>query len=434
MTAHDDDRVRSALRDAVPPVPEMPDRVAAVRRRAGRQRAQLWTQTLGAAASVLVLLGLTAAVAGGGGSRPVRPSSDPLAGLATKLAAQKSVSFEAWSQPAGPVTLPGMTTTVATEAMTGHVTGAFATKGTGRLDGDVGALGGIFFGASTEEAHLRLIDTSLYRNVTEGDHAPAGKKWVYDKGEEEPLEPAAVARAIRIATAFAENVRYVGGSTLRGTEVAEYELTVPGRWVHGDDITVTFALDGDGLPRQISARLPITRLLGYPVSFEGDPASSSMPPVPDALVDVRLELFGYGDDVEVERPPADEVIDQEAISAIQSRLFDQVMAHLEACLHKAGASTAARTVCEKAADAESGMPGMWHMFGTGPGEGCEADPDGNVSCDNSGYVSGSVTVTAHPVPLTPGTYPPDGSVAYEPTAAPPPVPTAKPSPAPSATP
>src|SRR4051812_10133946 len=101
MTAYDDDRVIALLHDAVPPTPDMPDRVVAVRHRARRQRTQLWTQSLGAAVAVLLLAGVASAIGGGGGSNTVHPVQDPLRLVADAFTAQRSVRFEVNINPVG---------------------------------------------------------------------------------------------------------------------------------------------------------------------------------------------------------------------------------------------------------------------------------------------------------------------------------------------
>src|SRR5689334_20464850 len=100
MSRYDEDTIVALLHDAVPPVPDDHDRVELIKHRAGRQRATLWTQALGAVASVLLIVGVAAAVSNAGGSPAVvRPVSNPLDVLGEALTGITSVRFEASMQP-----------------------------------------------------------------------------------------------------------------------------------------------------------------------------------------------------------------------------------------------------------------------------------------------------------------------------------------------
>jgi hypothetical protein len=305
----DDERVITLLHDAVPAVPDLPDRVDAIRRRAGRQRAQVWTQTIGAVAAVVVLVGLASAVAAPRGGT-VRPAGDPLKNLAATFAAQPSVKFEITTQPTGSVVgTSRLPASVATQVLTSHATGAVARSGEFHIDGDLSAL--VMLGEDSEFADTHIVSAggAVYRPISkyETSGAGAGKKWVREALPR--FSPADIQRVINLGLAFTDDVRYVGPAVVRDTNVAEYALTLPARYAGGESLTIRFALDRDGRPRRIETDVDLLRLFGG--IDDSDPAAQEA--VPSYRVHVQLDLFGYGSAVSVTAPPESEVVDEQTL-------------------------------------------------------------------------------------------------------------------------
>ena len=345
MSSYDDDRVIALLRDAVPPVPEAADRVVAIRSRAGRQRTVLWTQTLGAVASVLLVVGMAAAVSGPGGGDDLRPLDEPVAALADALTREKSVRFEASMTPIDPV--------AEAEFIASHATGAATRDGDVLLKGDL-SFASLLGDDPREEREVRYVDGVTYVSVTARDNVPAGKKWLRT-GEDAPSGGVAViTEMLRNVDSLATDVRHLRTTTVRGEPVEEYRLTIPARYAAGQAVDVTFALDAESRLRRAAAEFSWQRVIGYGGSIEYDesvataravppvavatprvgmspsdgpqptkvwlnptagPSYEVMPPIPTPRPDddplnvrVEIELFGYGDDVAIVAPPASEVI------------------------------------------------------------------------------------------------------------------------------
>jgi hypothetical protein len=390
MTAHDDDRVIHLLRDAVPPVPDVADRVTAVRQRAGRQRVQLMTQVLGAAASVLLLVGVAAAVANPGASKPVPPAADPLRDLAATFAKQTSVAFEFRTTPVGPT--GGYPSGIfeqgngspeeSAKALTSHARGAVSIDGTGWLDGDISILG-FFIGAEDEEFHLRLTRDAAYRSVTERDQAPAGKKWARSEtGEDDDFpKPADIEKWLRVGTAFAEDVRFVRSTEVRGVQVAEYALHVPDRYTNGADVDITLFLDKDGLPRRLTTEVSMTKLFemdgsGY---FGGYPGSSPPPPPAPNVVRAELDLFDYNEPVHVDVPPAGEVIDEDTLMELTEQRMSEAHDRYTECMRAAGKDKRAQQRCADEFEQATGYPGGMFTVPEYHEDGCSTSAEPGVT-------------------------------------------------------
>jgi hypothetical protein len=329
-----DDRVLALLRDAVPPVPDAPDRLAAVRARAGHQRSTVWSQVIGAAAAVLLVAGVAAAV---GAPRPgeIRPSSRPLAHLAEKLARQTSVSFELTTRR-----LTNEAGAPQGSAATSALRGAYARNGDLHVDGNLGILG--MSVGERGDLSMRGVGGVTYRSVTPFDHAPAGKIWVRETDGATATTGAQIESLVSKATAIARNVHYVRPGVVRDTKVGEYVLTVPGRYVGGTDLNVAFALDADGLPRRLSADVSLRQLFAMTSagSAGSDDGYDGADLAPDAgwsafVLHVELDLFDYGRPVDVSPPPTSQVIDAEALREMQEKKIARAQQDYETCLRKA---------------------------------------------------------------------------------------------------
>lgn len=306
MSRYDDEQIVALLHDAVPSIPQAPDRVAAIRHRAGRQRATLWTQTLGAVASVVMIVGLAAAVSAGttqGGV--VRPTDDPLAAFADAFSRTTSFRFEASMAPVGEIDAGGMDMTSAQvkDFLTSSATGAFAKNGDMRIEGDLSFLDTWSLHVAGDEPPLsfgqfgfRVVDGTGYRSVHRYDQAPKGKKWVRTEGESEDLQ--SLAPILATVRSMAKDVRYVRSTTVRGTPVAEYRFDVD---VLGQRVEVTFALDAASRLRRATGELSWRGLV--------DPQGEN-PRLDPMRVRIQLLVYGYGDDVRISAPPKAEVIDE----------------------------------------------------------------------------------------------------------------------------
>jgi hypothetical protein len=395
-----DARVVALLRDAVPPVPDAPGRLAAVRARAGHQRSTLWSQVIGAAAAVLLVTGVAAAI---GAPRPgeIRPSSRPFAHLAEKLASQTSVSFELTSRR-----LSNQSGEPASGAATSVATGAFARNGDMRLDGNLGMLA--IASGGLGNLSMRSVGGVLYRGVTPFEHPPAGKLWVREEIESTPAPSSAdITGLVRKAVGYASNVHYVRQGVVRGTKVAEYVVTVPGHYLDGDDLSVSVALDADGLPRRLSADLSLRQLMAIASQSDDGYHMSGVSPssVPDYVVHAELELFDYGRPVDVTPPPASQVITAEELRDLQEKRFAHAQADYEACIRKAHEAADMRA-CDKL------LSGAYEVgIGTAPPQSSPkkctttTQPDGSKQtiCEQSTFVtsgrSSAVTLTpASPSP------------------------------------
>lgn len=366
MSRFDDDRVIALLREAVPPTPEVPaDRLVGIRARAGRQRAAMWTQALGAVATVLLIVGVASALSTGADQDRVDPTDRPLKAVADALLRQKSVRFEAVMTPVGDLSdgAHGMSSAELRDLLTAHLTGAATSDGDLQMRGDMSFATLLGDETGTSESELRYVDGVAYHTVGKGMDVPAGKRWIRSGGEAPDGGVQALIDTLRKAESFAGNIRYVGPATVRGVEVAEYRLTIPERYA-GQRIDVTFALDAEDRLRRIAAQFSYRDMLGGGVGYEvatpdgpveatSDPRPDVTPPslegavplnglgpprqVPTSALMVRVEaqFFGYGEDVVITAPPAAEVISDDELYAEERAEQEAVQRQLDDCLEKA---------------------------------------------------------------------------------------------------
>jgi hypothetical protein len=270
-----DERVIALLKESVPVVPDVPSRVSSVRSLASRQRTYARLQALGAAASVvLVVAGITAVARAGGGDR-VRPVGNPVARMAFAFSRQESVSFETR------VTANGH-----------HASTHGSVRGH-----DLVSYGGLLTPLSEvePETEYRIVGGKGYQSILPGDPAPPGVSWksMTITGETGADPFAFAAEALRKGLS---GVRYSAQGEVRGVPVARYTAYLR---VGGDAhaATLTFALDGDGLPRQVAVDGPES-------IFGGDRADR---------IHMEVDLFGYGHVAPIVAPRPQEVIDPEAL-------------------------------------------------------------------------------------------------------------------------
>lgn len=393
MSHYDDERVIALLHETVPEVPDAPHRLDMIRHKAGRQRATLWTQTLGAVTGVLVVVGMAAAVSVPSGGA-VEPSSRPIDALTDAFTKADSVRFEATVKPVGDLT---EAQAAMAKTVSANVTGAATKNGSVRVDGDVAF--GMLFGRGNEDASIRIVDGAFYRSVSPYDFAPDGTRWVREDGDVQTTVGDLV-RLLRLAEAFAEDVRYVGPTTVRGVSAAEYRLRAPIP-DSGTSVEVTFAIDSQDRLRRVASTFAYGDVLGQ-AGFGGPHESAQ-----DFNFDISAELllFGYGDDVDIEAPPAAETMTSEQVYEAGSEEREAAMERYSDCMQAAGDSDDMQR-CAK----EAGFPGP---FG-GPLPGEHAVPDGPLVCGpptptTSSYVdctsstvgTGWVSVDGSPPPPPP---------------------------------
>lgn len=401
MSRYDnDDAVVALLRESVPPVPEMADRVTAIRAKAGRQRTMLWTQALGAVASVLLVVGVAAAVGTAGGRReagPVAPIDDPLAAGIKAFDTVKSLRFEASSTPTGNPSVPGgqISDEQLKAMLTARITGAAERDGDLQVDGDLSPV--MLFGVEEPgefEVHFRVVDGQSYRSVMPGEDAPKGKTWIAEEGATQ-TSSRDLTRWLRLGAAFAEDVTYTGPGVVRDEPVAEYRFTVPKRVARFADVVVTFALDGENRLRRVATEIPWT---GIFVMMSGD--TEGMEGADDSTVRVELLVYGYDEPVTVRKPPADKTATAEQMRAIEDAQRDE----MTRCLDAAGADHEAADKCFAAHRSSA--------------DGCttETQPDGSrtTSCSKGTY--GEVVVDGSAGPDSGWTeYPPGTVVTLQPS-------------------
>lgn len=341
MSGYDDDRVIALLRESVPPPPDTaPDRITAIRQRAGSQRTAVWTQTLGVAASLVLVLGFAAVATGAGRGGPVEPTARPLDALMEAFGKQTSLRFEARLRPVGDIDTTGSSLSQAQIAalITSEATGAATKDGDVQVDGDLSFLDSFGLGEGEQpkeaETHWRLVGGVLYRSMPPDPQHP-GKAWLASPSVPAGEGGVQLDRALRVAAAVAEDVRYVRNTTVRDTPVAEYRLTVPERYANGQALHVTFALDAQDRLRRIATEFSLLRLMA---------GGEELPPggPGDMRVRVEVELFGYGDRVQVEAPPAGAVLDQDAYYNEQTERMSECMQNadsqdeMQACVEQSG--------------------------------------------------------------------------------------------------
>jgi hypothetical protein len=332
--SYDDERVIALLRESVPAAPEAADRLDAVRRKAGHQRTMVWTQTLGVAASVLLVLGfVTVATGASGRSGTVEPTSRPLEAVATAFSKAESVRFEANMKPAPGLDAEGarMSTAELARLLTSRVTGAATKEGDLQIDGDLSFMMAFAMGPGMDddaeaETHWRFVDGKSYRSPGPHDDMPPGKKWIGEEGDSD-TSPADLDRMLGLLRGIAEDVRFVRSTTVRGTPVGEYRLTIPERYAH-QEIEVTFALDSDDRLRRVAAEFSwLTLMTGGEGDVDNDLSPLRLPSNPMRVV-VELELFDYDADISIKAPSPSEVVPAQEI-------YQHMEDELSRCLEQA---------------------------------------------------------------------------------------------------
>ncbi len=152
---------------------------------------------------------------------------------------------------------------------------------------------------------------------------PAGKSWVRSDGEGvrvdgfelgtlEDIAAGDPRELLEMLDAAGGEVEVVGVEELRGVQVTHYRATIdPGKAVKKSpadlgplaeplqagvgEVPLDIWLDGDGLVRKLS--------LDIAAEEQGQAGSASM----------TIELWDYGEDVEIDLPPADQVVDASAL-------------------------------------------------------------------------------------------------------------------------
>lgn len=341
-----DERVIALLKESVPDVPDVPSRVASVRSIASRQRTYARLQALGAAASVVLVVAGITVVTRGGASERVRPVGNPVARMALALSRQESVSFETRVRRNG------------REASThGSVRGrALVSYG--------GLLTPLF--EVEPQSEYRLVGGRGYQAIMPGEPAPPGVRWksmrITGDTDDDPF--AFAADALRKGLS---GVRYTAQGEVRGVPVARYTAHLR---VGGDTraATLTFALDDDGLPRQVAVDGPLSMFGG-----------------PDATpIHMEVDLFGYGQVAPIVAPRPDEVIDPEAL---MRWIADHPSTSSGGCSVKNGEPTQADA--DACAEHEQGK--------RAPGVTCQGTVDGSmivVCSDGRGFSFGSSTSSA----------------------------------------
>lgn len=320
MSTYDDERVIALLHDTVPAVPDLPDRIVAIRHRAGRQRARMWSQTLGGTVAVLVVVGGTAALANGGKPCGIHPVQDPLRVATDAFVAQRSVRFELTTHVVGGLPAGADLITKSDSDLVGAAT----RDGEVQLDGTFGFFGLLSGNAETSgDAHLRVVDGVTYQRGFTYQPAPPATPWIRMEGHSE-TSIAEITTALRVATAVVDHVTYTGTVEVRGASAASYRATIPARYTHGAAVDATFALDDEGRPVRLDAEFPLS-------AFESElPAESA-----GIRVHVRLELWDYGTPVTIEAPPADQVVTEAALNQLFEERHAAAQHALDLCIAKA---------------------------------------------------------------------------------------------------
>lgn len=289
----------------------------------------------GALASGLAVLALV----GCGAGTDVVPTAQPIS--LEQLTSAASTSAEATSGRFSfsvEMSLPGADDPL---ALTGE--GAFdaaAERSAMSLDLSSFAelLGGLVVGTAAPDAPgfddpdawqidvVQVGDDAYVRFPALADELPEGKSWVHgdyrgvtpqgvDVDELTRVDPRELLRLLRAASG---DVEVVGSEELRGAETTHYRATVdpakhatlaPGH-ERGDalvdellkqtglgDVPVDVWIDGTGLVRKVT------------VAVTAKPAGGTG----DAGASVSFELWGYGEPVAIEAPPASEVVDASAL-------------------------------------------------------------------------------------------------------------------------
>ena len=292
MNRYDEDEVVALLRDAVPPPPEAAaDRVAAVKHRAGRQRATLWTQALGAVASVLLVVGVAAAVSGPDGPRRIEPVDEPLKALATALANERSVRIEATMRLVGKperMSSAGLSAEQLAQVVDSHLTGAATRDGDLTVSGDASFVKTWGFGYDPDsrlgqdldyEVDFEVVDGVTYSSGLVGETLPQGKTWVSRKGDDLP-DIADLVRALNVVSLAAEDVDYVREYDIANEPVAEYKMVIPAKLTGSIPVEVKFALDAENRPRRVTSQFSLTDVMEGSSGYEESDSAARPPASP----------------------------------------------------------------------------------------------------------------------------------------------------------
>lgn len=250
---YDDERVIALLKESVPAVPEVPTRVDSVRRIAARQRTAAVVRGVAAAASLLVVA-VSLVLLRPGAASEVKPVRDPIPTMVRHFRSG----------------------TVRVEASMGRPEDLRRIRAAYRLDGSRMQE----FRNGTE---TRIVDRTVYERAE--DAAP-GTPWTRYTSRAPRPQPSLVA-SLEEWMPYVSDVRYAGQGKSRGVRVAEYTATMASEIVGMPDspLSVRFGVDSKGRLRRFEARFTD----GYGYSFE---------------------LYDWGKPVDVEAPPASEVVDQ----------------------------------------------------------------------------------------------------------------------------
>ncbi|HWL36939.1 MAG TPA: hypothetical protein VNQ77_12165 [Frankiaceae bacterium] len=304
MSAYDDERVITLLRDTVPEVPDVPHRLDMIKHRAGRQRARLWVQAVGAVTGVLLVVGVAAAV-GRRDDGPVEPVSRPIDRVADALADAESLRWKLSLTAAEEITAEE---TASLGSFIPWFTGA-ATK-----DGDASMVS-----APGNNPEDKIVVDGVVYSRSHAVGLPPGEWWIRGERESAPPDVADAIRWLRIAEAFAEEVRYVGQTTVRGVRAAEYHVTTSVIQDFGTRLEVTFAMDAKDRPLRVASTFVFADLaqrigMGF---TEDDRKHSGF----DATLE--LLLYDYGDDVGIEAPPEDRTMTSLESYEYQRRWYEE---------------------------------------------------------------------------------------------------------------
>jgi hypothetical protein len=310
VTAYDDERVITLLRESVPAVPDSPARVDSVRRLAARQRSFAGMQAIGAVATVVLVIAAVAALGRPASTvTPVKPVADPVRTMTAAFLDAKSVRFELSSEM----------------RRKQHGTlGPWRTSGSARGNGDYEYTGyGLtpfaMVESETKPGSARVVDGVTYRSPDSDEVLPPGKRWVRSARPSKNT-PRSIAQQLASDPDSFEDVSYVRETSVRGTPVAEYTATSKESYDAGSTVTrYTFALDSDGRPRRISLTQDIPAGAGKTGTWS-----------------VSIELFDYDAPVAIAAPPAAEVATEAEAQAAKGQTLNELSGCLQGATSQGG--------------------------------------------------------------------------------------------------
>lgn len=300
MSRIDEDAVVHLLKDAVGEAPYPPDRVERIIATAGAQRHRRATQALGSMCVGLAVLGSVIAI---DRSPTTRAPEDV---LTTALASAEDV---------GTVRMEGTMTTSAP-----------GTTYLVRFSGSVDFRGGAtdlevvleLDGRASELRRYRLVGGYQYASITPEMSAAysAGKRWIRSPADasdaaSEATDPQAAMATLRSAS---KEIERVGRETVRGVRTTRYRFhTTPAKYTpttfFGSEGGIVEAwIDDDNLPRRVSTTVEISAKGVRPSSSGSNDASDSDD---RASSTATYDFFDYGVQVDIDAPPAAEVIDSD---------------------------------------------------------------------------------------------------------------------------